>query len=184
MRSLFIFLSFLLIESNTNLTQIELTNLSGQIEKINLAKGPKGTVLFFLSPECPLCQSYSLTINKLQKTYANKGFQFIAIIPGKEFSKESVIEFRNHYQLKGLQFWFDPKLELVKFTQASITPEAIVFNAKGQKLYQGRIDNWAYELARKRKVITAHELQDVLIQLDQKKEVKFRKTKAVGCFIN
>jgi len=184
MRILLVLLSFLLIESKSNLSKIGLTNLAGKTEKIDLSMGPKGTVLFFLSPECPLCQSYSLSIRNFQKTYAARGFQFIAIIPGKEFSKESVIEFRNHYQLKGLQFWFDPNLELVKFTQASITPEAIVFNAKGQKLYQGRIDNWAYELARKRKVITAHELQDVLIQLDQKKEVKFRKTKAVGCFIN
>ncbi len=184
MRSLLIFLSFFLIRNNTQLSQIELVNLAGQSEKINLAKGPKGTVLFFLSPECPLCQSYSLTINKLQKTYANKGFQFIAIIPGKEFSKESVIEFRTHYQLMGLQFWFDPKLELVKFTHASITPEAIVYSAKGQKIYQGRIDNWAYELGRKRKLITEHDLLDVLSNLDQNKEVKFRKTNAVGCFIN
>jgi thiol-disulfide isomerase/thioredoxin len=167
-----------------NLQSIALKNLQGKEGFIDLSKGQKGTVLFFLSPECPLCQSYSLTINQLQKTYAGQGFQFIGIIPSKDFSTTDVIEYRNHYQLKALSFWFDPNLKLAQFCQATITPEVVVYKPNGQKIYQGRIDNWAYELAKKRKVITEHDLQNVLEKLSKNLAVTFYQTKAVGCFIN
>jgi hypothetical protein len=51
-------------------------------------------------------------------------------------------------------------------------------------VYSGRIDNWAYELGKKRTVITSHDLENVLQNLSAGKEVKPFQTKAVGCFIN
>jgi hypothetical protein len=138
----------------------------------------------FLSPECPLCESYSLTIRNLYTEYAQKGIQFYAIIPGTDYGKEQVIKYRNHYQLKGIPFYFDPKLIWVNYAQVSITPEVVVYNQKGLKIYQGRIDNWAYELAKKRTVITEHDLKDILFKISNKQDFKPYKTKAVGCFIN
>jgi hypothetical protein len=50
-------------------------------------------------------------------------------------------------------------------------------------LYQGRIDNWAYELAKKRRVITEHNLRDALNSIVHNQPIKITKTKAVGCYI-
>ncbi|MCF8253318.1 MAG: redoxin family protein [Bacteroidia bacterium] len=176
--------SIFLLSFGFRFEPIQLKDLSGKNITINLSNAKKGNVVLFLSPECPLCQSYSLTIQQIEKEYKSKGFNFYAIIPGTDFTKEDVIEFRNKYGLKNIPFYFDPKLDWVKFAKASITPEVAVYTPKGEKVYLGRIDNWAYELARKRSVITQHDLLDVLNKLDQNKLVKPYQTKAVGCFIN
>ncbi|QNL21358.1 redoxin domain-containing protein [Hyphobacterium sp. CCMP332] len=42
-------------------------------------------LIFFLSQECPLCQNYSLTINKLQKAFSQ--LKMIAVFLGKINSK-------------------------------------------------------------------------------------------------
>jgi hypothetical protein len=68
--------------------------------------------------------------------------------------------------------------------QATITPEVFVMNQKKEIVYSGRIDNWAYELGKKRTVITEHDLANVLENLNKGIVVKPYQTKAVGCFIN
>jgi thiol-disulfide isomerase/thioredoxin len=181
---LLILLNFLMPNKAPSLQTIPLKNLQGKEGFIDLKKGAKGTAIFFLSPECPLCQSYSLTIQKLEKKYAAQGIQFIAIIPGKYFTVEEVVIYRNKYQLKALSFWFDPNTVLSNFCEATITPEVVVYRPGGQKVYQGRIDNWAYELSKKRAVITEHDLNNVLEKPIKNEATPFYKTKSVGCFIN
>ncbi len=160
-----------------------LKTLDGNIVKIDLRSKGKATVIYFLSPECPLCQSYTLNIKTLAQKYQSKGFQFIAIVPGKEFSPLQVKQFVETYQLNMLPFYFDPKLDLVHSLKASITPEVFVINKSGQTIYSGRIDNWAYELGRKRTIVTEHDLENVLKDIASNKKVVYRKTKAIGCYI-
>lgn len=162
--------------------KVQLYDLEGKVVQLNF-KVSKATVLFFLSPECPLCESYSLNIRNLIAQYASKDINFLAIIPGKEYSSEQVIRFRNKYQLKSLKFLFDPKYQLCEALGATITPEVFVLTRNGQRVYSGRIDNWAYELSKKRKVITEHDLLNVLQNIQQNKPLKPYQTKAVGCYI-
>jgi peroxiredoxin len=140
------------------------------------------TVFYFLSPECPLCQSYSLTMKDLSTKFSGKGIHMVGIVPGTDYSNLEISTFRHKY---GLPFalWKDEQLLLSKKYKATVTPEAIVVDGKGAILYQGRIDNWAYELTKKRKVITEHNLEDALNSIVNKRPVKVAKTKAVGCFI-
>lgn len=147
------------------------------------ARAKTATVLIFLSPECPLCQSYSLTLRNLVRGYQSNGVVFIGIVPGKEFSKEQIIAFQHRYQLKEIKFITDPDLNAVKQFGATITPEVVVIDPKGQMVYRGRIDNWAYELGRKRTKITEHDLDRVLNKLCQNIPFKPYTTKAIGCFI-
>jgi hypothetical protein len=77
----------------------------------------------------------------------------------------------------------DAKAAFAKQLGATITPEVFVLGKSQETLYSGRIDNWAYELGRKRKVITEHNLLDALNAIDKKQKIKITKTKAVGCYI-
>jgi thiol-disulfide isomerase/thioredoxin len=56
----------------------------------------KASVLFFLSPECPLCQNYSLTINQLQKKYKGSGIQLYAVFPGKYYPEKEILKSNNN----------------------------------------------------------------------------------------
>lgn len=140
----------------------------------------KVTVLYFLSPECPLCQSYSLTINQLSQKF--KEVQMVGIVPGTEYSDLEISTFKHKYKLPFV-LWKDEQLLLARKYHATVTPEAIVVDADGKVLYQGRIDNWAYEVSKKRRVITEHDLEDALNSIVNKQPVKVAKTKAIGCFI-
>lgn len=142
----------------------------------------KARVYIFLSPECPLCQSYSLTLRNLYDQYHQKGIEMIGIIPGTDFTTTQILEYRIKYKIP-FTLLKDEKLQVVKKFNGTTTPEAVVVNGTGKVLYQGRIDNWAYELGKKRKVITEHDLQDALASIIASKPIKVTKTKPVGCFI-
>jgi thiol-disulfide isomerase/thioredoxin len=163
---------------------MSLKSLEGKIEHIGNTKKKKAYVIFFLSPECPLCQSYSLTIKQIYEKYQAKGAEFVAIIPGTDYSLLKIVAFRNGYGLKDIPFFLDPNYAFSKQTKASITPEVFVLNQNNQLVYNGRIDNWAYELGKKRAVITEHDLKNALENLCSGIKFKPYQTKAVGCFIN
>lgn len=160
-----------------------LHNLKNQPVVFNLQPQHKATVLLFLSPECPLCQSYSLTINQLQQQFKEKGVRFVAIVPGQTYDNNTILAFKHKYKMQNLEWFTDKQLLLTKKVEAQITPEVFVFTPNGELVYQGRIDNWAYELSKKRSVITEHDLKNVLTNIVNNKPVSFYKTKAVGCFI-
>lgn len=145
-------------------------------------KNNEASVLVFLSPECPLCQSYSLTLRELQLKFKNNGIEFYGIIPDKNFSNADVNAFKRKY-LPNLMMLRDDAMQVTRFARASITPEVCVISKSGEVLYSGRIDNWAYELGKKRRVVTEHELTDALNAIIARKPVQVKKTKAIGCYI-
>jgi|JI7StandDraft_1071085.scaffolds.fasta_scaffold62449_2 peroxiredoxin len=145
-------------------------------------KKNKASVLVFLSPECPLCQSYSLTLNELQHKFAANNIHFYGLVPDKSFSDADVNAFAKQYKIT-MPLLRDSEQKITRYTGATITPEVVVVNEKGATVYRGRIDNWAYELGKKRRVITERELLDVLTAISNGKAIKVKKTKAIGCFI-
>jgi peroxiredoxin len=161
--------------------QIVLKGTKGETITDRQLLGAKATVYYFLSPECPLCQSYSLTLKQLAAIFAGKGI-VMGIIPGTDYSNLDIASFKLKYGIP-FHLWKDEQMLFSKKMGATITPEAVVVDAKGKVVYQGRINNWAYELAKKRSVITEHDLQDALNSVLKNEPVKVAKTKAIGCYI-
>lgn len=159
-----------------------LTDLKEKKVELRTTADGKARVYIFLSPECPLCQSYSLTLRKLYDQYHRQGIEMIGIIPGTDFTTAQIIAYRQEYKIP-FTLLKDESLQVVRKYKGTITPEAVVTDARGKVMYQGRIDNWAYELGRKRKVITEHDLQSALECIVTNKPVKVTQTKAIGCFI-
>ncbi len=184
-RVIFVLVNCLLLfgfTAQNSIQQIPLLDLKGQTFYLNNLHKYKATVIVFMSPECPLCQSYTLTINQLMQKYSAKSIQFIGVVPTKDFSVADIVDYKHQYK-SNLNLVRDTKSQLVKKIQATITPEVFLLDAKGSVLYSGRIDNWAYELGRKRTVITEHDLKEALESVVNNKPIKVKKTKAVGCFI-
>jgi len=142
----------------------------------------KANVYFFLSPECPLCRSYTSTINELYSRYQTKGFNFIGVITGTQFSTYCIEEFKNRYHLKPTII-IDANKKITNQLKATITPEVVVVGTNGYTLYSGRIDDWAYALGKKRKHITDHSLVNALEDILNERIIKNPKTIAIGCYI-
>ena len=139
------------------------------------------TVFVFLLPDCPASQSYTLTLNTLSKKYQSKQVQFLGIVPGTYATAAEVKAFVKTYKVS-FPVLADTAYKLVRCLGATIVPEAFVVDRKGVTQYAGRIDNWLVSAGKKRN-ITTHELDDAITAVINKKPVKVKKTKAIGCYI-
>lgn len=163
-------------------SNIILSDLQGAIVKLDKHVGNTNLVLFFLSPECPLCQNYSLAINQIADEYASDSIKFVGVFPGEHYSKTEIKAFILKYKLK-FDMWLDRENELCRTLGASITPEVCLIAADQRLKYRGAIDNWAVSLGRKRTVTTEFYLKDALSAIAGGKEIETKTTEAVGCLI-
>lgn len=139
------------------------------------------SLFLFLSPECPLCQNYTLTINGLQQKFNQ--LNVYGIIPGNAYTVEDAVNFQNKYHTR-FKILIDSKLKFTHYLKATITPQAILLDSKGNLLYTGAIDDWVQGLGKKRTRATRNYVQDAIEQTLQQTPVKVQKMKAFGCKIN
>jgi hypothetical protein len=116
----------------------------------------------------------------LEKQYAGK-VKFYGIIPGKAYSAGEIRTFRAKYKIT-YPLLMDASFRLSGYLRASITPEVILLNEKGQLVYKGAIDNWLKDLGKMQTKITAHYLEDAIAGYPD--QAKIKRTRAVGCLIN
>lgn len=152
-----------------------------QIKAIDL-KG-EYLVFIFMSPECPLSENYSKTINELSATYADKNVRFHIVFPGIFYLRPQIEEFLKKYHLPTEMVIYDPDHSFKEYFSATITPEAFLTDVTGAILYQGAIDNWAITLGKQRQVITEHYVIEAIESVLNNKHIKIKKTRAVGCII-
>lgn len=181
MRQLLFLYSLLIgIAAQAQFAQHVFTDLQGN--QVAVKPGSKATIVVMISPECPLCQSYSRTLNQLQTTYAPKGVQFYGIVPGNSFTPQEVEAFAKKYQI-GFALLFDQNMSFTRAAKATKTPEVLVYDHTFALRYMGRIDNWAVSLGKKRTVITEHNLRDAIEAILLNKTISVTKTEAIGCYI-
>ena len=77
-------------------------------------------VLFFIVPECPLCQSYTREIKQLYFKYKDR-LDFYFVIPGTSYSSQEMDSFLNKYDLP-IDVIYDKGYLLVNKLSATITP--------------------------------------------------------------
>lgn len=140
----------------------------------------KNTAFIFMSPECPLCKNYMLTLNELVKKYPQ--VNIVGVVPGKSYTLADIRQFAEDYKAV-FDIYLDKNKTLTKVLKAKVTPEAIVIDEKGNLRYRGLIDNWQAKLGVKRKVITDHYLDDALAQI-KTTSYKYMETAPLGCLIN
>ena len=77
----------------------------------------------------------------------------------------------------------DPKHALVRLAQATVTPEAAIYDRGRALVYRGRIDNRYVSLGVERPAATEHDVEDVLTALAAGRPSPRSAAPAVGCFI-
>jgi hypothetical protein len=141
------------------------------------------SVWVFLDPECPVSQSYTLTLRKIYSQYTKQGVAFRGIYPSPAIKKADIERFHRAYQLpfSGEE---DPGYALARRYRATTMPEVVLINAKGEVLYRGAIDNWYYALGKNRPAPTEHYLKNALDAALGGYPIMVRQTEAIGCLIN
>ncbi len=117
-----------------------LKDLSGADQTFDKLKGKNGTVLVFLSAQCPVVKGYNERINEIANAYQSKGINFIGINSNAtetlDFIKSNVTEVGYKFPVL-----IDKGNVLADKIGATVTPEAYFFNEKNVLVYHGAIDN-------------------------------------------
>ena len=157
-------------------------DLSGKpINPLTYSSG-KPVILIFVRTDCPISNRYAPKIKQLSETYGAKA-TFWMIYPDKDESAASIGNHLQEYAYK-IPALRDPTHVLVKRSQVQVTPEAAVFNPKGELIYHGRIDNWYDSIGRSRPVATSHELADGIEAALHGTPLASKTASPVGCYIS
>ena len=142
----------------------------------------KCNVLIFITTDCPIANQYSPQIREMCNQMSDQPVQFFLVHVDPDVTDAAA---KKHAEDYGhvCPVIRDPKHLLVKHTGIDKTPEAVVVDRKGELVYRGRINNWYGDLGRKRVEPSKHELRDAIQAVLAGREVKVKRTEAVGCFV-
>ncbi len=142
----------------------------------------KASVIIFLQPECPFCNSYGQTLRELDSVLKMSGVKIYGVVAGKFYPDSEINDYRTKFQLQ-FPFLLDPEFVLRKNLNASVTPQAYLIDANGNTVYHGMIDNWGYEIGKARAHATEFYLKDAVTNLLSGRKIIEDSTKAIGCYI-
>jgi hypothetical protein len=152
------------------------------LDPFRASEGSRAIVFLFASVDCPISNRYAPTVKRLHASFAPQGVAFWLVYPNPAETPDAIREHVKAFDYP-VHVVRDPKHELVKVAQASVTPEAAVYDATGTLVYHGRIDNRYVSLGVERPAATEHDLEDVLTAVAAGKPVRETSAPAVGCFI-
>jgi hypothetical protein len=159
-------------------------SLSGAaVDALQAPAGTKAIVFLFTSTDCPISNRYAPEVQRVVSAFAGQGVVFRAVYPNPADQAATIHEHMTAFSYAGsMEALRDPAHALVKFTKATVTPEAVVI-AGGRVVYRGRIDDRYVELGLERPMPTQHDLADALSAVLAGRRVLRATTQAVGCFI-
>lgn len=157
-------------------------NLKGEESDIELGQNTKGVVYFFLVPDCPFAQFYTMSVNQVYSVYRKKDFQFYGIVPGDLYTLNEIDSFKSQYNFIP-EILIDKKYKLSKKYGVNVVPQVVVTDTKGLVLYSGKIDDQAIQAGQKKYQPTQFYLLDALKSIYDGVPVAVKKTNAVGCYI-
>lgn len=141
------------------------------------------TIKIFMSDECVISKYYMPLLKELHEDFANDTIVFEGIFPNLSSKKDKIQAFKEKHKTP---FEFKTDYFKKQSTKYGITkvPEVLVLSPQGDILYKGRIDNSFYQLGKRRRVVTKHELKTILLAISRGDTITVKSTEAIGCFIN
>ena len=126
--------------SGSTVENFVLPDLDGKVQTLNKLKGRKGTVVVFLSAQCPVVNAYKDRINRMSDEAATKGINFIGI---NSNATESIKWVKSNAMSSGYNFpvLIDKDNKLADKLDVRFAPEVYFLNGENVLLYQGAIDN-------------------------------------------
>ena len=128
------------LEIGAAVENFSLPDTDGAVKGLNDLKGKKGTLVVWLSAQCPVVKGYKDRINEIAAEYRAKGINFIGI---NSNASEDLNWVKSNKAEYGFNFpvLIDKNNVLADKWGATVTPEVYYLDAKNVLLYHGAIDN-------------------------------------------
>jgi peroxiredoxin len=139
--------------------------------------GKNGTVLLFVSVQCPVSNAYNERMEKLAQDYRARG---IAVIGINSNVAEDAAAVKTHATENKFSFPIlkDAGNKIADKLGANVTPEAYFLDGANKLLYHGRIDN-----SRNAAQVETSDLRNALDSALAGKAIEKTEAKAFGCSI-
>ena len=165
------------LEIGATVESFSLPDTDGATKSLNDLKGKKGTVVVWLSAQCPVVKAYKDRINEIAAGYQAKGIAFVGInynaTEDLNWVKSNKAEFGYNFPVL-----IDKGNVLADKWGATVTPEVFYLDAKNTLLYHGAIDN-----DRSGKNITDQYLKTAFDSTLAGKAIAKTRANAFGCTI-
>ena len=145
------------------------------------AAGVEATVLLFVMTDCPISNRYAPEVRRLHDEFAGAVRFWLVYVD----AHRPLDELQEHRASFGYPFAAlrDVDGALVALAGATVTPEAVVFDAAQRMVYRGRIDDRYVSFGVARRAPRTRDLLDRLRRLATGETLAFSQTRAVGCYI-
>jgi hypothetical protein len=140
------------------------------------------TVFVFVRSDCPISNRYAPTVRRLAEEFGPRGVAFWLVYADPDETEESIEAHREAYDF-GAPSASDVHHDLVRWTGASVTPEAVVFVPGHGVVYRGRIDDRYVAFGQARQSPTRSDLLEVLERTLDGDPPAFHTAVAIGCAI-
>jgi peroxiredoxin len=155
----------------------KLPDVDGHEHSLASLKGKNGTVIIFLSAQCPVVRAYGERIEKLAEDYSARGVNVIGI---NSNVTETIDDIKRHTNDNHFSFVVlrDKGNKVADMLDAQATPETFFLDASNKLVYHGRIDN-----NRDATKVQSNDLRDAIDATLAGKPVVKTEALAFGCSI-
>jgi peroxiredoxin len=161
----------------STIADFKLADTNGHEAKLSTLKGKNGTVLIFISTQCPVVRDYMERIEKLASDYKERGVNVVGINAN---ASETMDDVKAHIASNNLTFPVlkDKGNKVADQLGAERTPEVFFLDAANKLVYHGRIDNH-----RNISLVNSNDLRDAIDATLAGKPVVKTEASAFGCTI-
>lgn len=162
--------------------KLAFTTLEGETISPLSTETDQPIAILFITVDCPIANAYAPEIGRIFEEYRPRGIRFLLIHVDPDLKVETARKHASDYNLKA-PIVIDRQHQLVTATEATITPEAVVLDATGKKIYQGRIDDLFTDFGTRRTQASQRDLRNALEAVVEGKPVPVPETEAIGCLM-
>jgi peroxiredoxin len=162
--------------------QFQLRDTHGAVHTTAEFAAHKAVVLFFVTIDCPIGNSYVPEMNRIHDAYAARGVAVYAVQADPTVREGDVVKYAGDYRY-GFPLLLDPAQILVRHAGATITPQAAILSPEGKLLYLGPIDNRVVDFGKSRPRATESYVREDLDALLAGRPVPVASQHSVGCSI-
>ncbi|MGH9949977.1 MAG: redoxin family protein [Pyrinomonadaceae bacterium] len=165
------------LEIGAKVEGFSLPDTDGAAQTLDKLKGKNGTLVVWLSAQCPVVRGYKDRINEIAAEYQAKGVNFVGI---NSNATEDLAWVKSNISEFGYTFpvLIDKGNLLADKWGASVTPEVYYFDANNVLMYHGAIDN-----DRSGKNIKVQYLKTAFDSALGGKKIETTRANAFGCTI-
>lgn len=171
------------IGAKAPLTDIEVTDVSGEVLTLEEVAGENGLLVNFSCNTCPWVKAWEDRYNPIAKLAEENEIGVIALNPNAAIRDdgESMQDMQQRAESSNYQFYYalDEGARLAEAFGATRTPDIFLFNSDMELVYTGAID----DDAKSAENVEQPYLKNAIKNLAAGKEIDPKTTKALGCTI-